>query len=125
MCYGDFPMDDTPLYGAKTLFSGGIVLGGNLSKVYPFDQTKFREDVTHSWYQGDAVLHPYDGVTEPDYTGLDRRADGIAYLKTGEKYSWLKSPTYDDQRIETGPLARLIVDYAAGNPTSPVPSTQR
>jgi Ni,Fe-hydrogenase I large subunit len=117
MCYGDFPMDDTPLYRAKTLFSGGMVLGGDLSKVYPFDQGKIREDVTHSWYQGDTVLHPYDGVTEPEYTGLDRRADGIAYLKTGEKYSWLKSPTYDDQRIETGPLARLIVNYAAGNPT--------
>ena len=114
LCYGDFPENDTP--GAEMLFPGGMVLNGDLSKVYPFDQAGVREDVTHSWYQGNAVLHPYQGETVPDYTGLDRRG-GIAYLKTGEKYSWLKSPTYDDERIEMGPLARLIVGYASGNAT--------
>jgi quinone-reactive Ni/Fe-hydrogenase large subunit len=73
--------------------------------------------VTHSWYQGDATLHPFQGETQPNYTGLNRQSNGIAYLKTDGKYSWLKSPTYDDQRVETGPLARLIVGYAAGNQT--------
>ena len=114
LCYGDFPENDTP--GGATLFPGGMVLNGDLSKVYPFDQAKVREDVTHSWYQGNAALHPYLGETVPDYTGLDRR-NGIAFLKTDEKYSWLKSPTYDDHRIEMGPLARLIVGYASGNAT--------
>ena len=114
LCYGDFPLTDTP--GSATLFPGGMVLNGDLSKVYPFDQAGVREDVTHSWYQGNSVLHPYRGETVPDYTGLNPR-NGIAYLKTDEKYSWLKSPTYNDQRVEMGPLARLIVGYASGNAT--------
>ncbi len=115
LAYGSFELDDTPLYGAKTLFPSGVVLNGDLSNVITFDQKKVAEDVTHSWYEGSAVLHPYQGVTQPHYTGLDKRSDGIAYLKTSEKYSWLKSPTYDLHRVEVGPLARLIVGYALGN----------
>ena len=115
LCYGGFPLEDQP--GGAQLFSGGMVLNGDLSKVYPFDQTNVREDVTHSWYQGNAALHPYQGETVPDYTGLDRRSGGIAYLKTDGKYSWLKSPTHGDHRVEVGPLARLTVNYAARNPT--------
>jgi quinone-reactive Ni/Fe-hydrogenase large subunit len=115
LSYGFLELDDTPLYGAKTLFPSGVVLGGDLSNVITFDQRKVAEDVTHSWYKGNATLHPYQGVTEPNYTGLDKRSDGIAYLKTAEKYSWLKSPTYDDHRVEVGPLARLIVGYARGD----------
>ena len=115
LSYGFLEQDDTPLYGAKTLFPSGIVLNGDISNVITFDQRKVAEDVTHSWYRGNAVLHPYQGVTEPNYTGLDKRSDGIAYLKTSEKYSWLKSPTYDDHRVEVGPLARLIVGYARGD----------
>jgi Ni,Fe-hydrogenase I large subunit len=115
LAYGFLELDDTPLYGAKTLFPGGVVLNGDLANVITFDQRKVAEDVTHSWYKGNASLHPYQGVTEPNYTGLDKRSDGIAYLKTTEKYSWLKSPTYDDHRVEVGPLARLIVGYARGD----------
>ncbi len=115
LSYGYFEQDDTPLYGAKTLFPGGVVLNGDLSNVITFDQKKVAEDVTHSWYEGSAVLHPYQGVTQPNYTGLDKRSDGIAYLKTSEKYSWLKSPTYDSHRVEVGPLARLVVGYARGD----------
>ena len=115
LCYGDFPLTETP--GAATLFPGGMVLNGDLSKVYPFDQAGVREDITHSWYQGNAALHPYQGETVPDYTGLQPPRNGIAYLKTDEKYSWLKAPTYNGNRIEMGPLARLIVGYASGNAT--------
>jgi quinone-reactive Ni/Fe-hydrogenase large subunit len=113
LCYGDFPLTDTP--ESAMLFTGGMVVNGNLSKVYPFDQAGVREDVTHSWYQGNTALHPYEGETVPDYTGLQPPRNGIAYLKTDEKYSWLKSPTFNDQRVEMGPLARLVVNYAAGN----------
>lgn len=117
LTYGYFEQDDTPLYGAKTLFPSGMVLNGDLSRVHPFDQKLVAEDVTHSWYKGGASLHPFDGVTEPQFTGLDRKPDGIAYLKTSGKYSWLKAPTYDGQRVEVGPLARLVVGYAAGDQT--------
>lgn len=115
MSYGDFKLDDTGFYKASNLFPAGVVLGGDLSKLYPLDQTKITEDVSHAWYSGanDKGLHPYEGVTEPKYTGLEKREDGYAYLKTKEKYSWIKSPLYDDTRMEVGPLARVVVGLAA------------
>ena len=113
MAYGDFRLDDTGFYNAKTLFPSGIVYGGDLSKVEDVDPAKIAEDVTHSWYEGTGKPeHPYDGTTIPKYTGLDKKDDGIAYLKTDEKYSWIKSPIYNDTRVEVGPLARMVVGVA-------------
>ena len=114
LAYGDFPLDDNPHYKAKLLFSSGIVVNKDLTKVIPFDQSKVTEDVTHSWYKyenTDKPLHPFDGQTNPNYTGFDE--NGL--LKVNEKYSWIKSPIYDDIRVEVGPLARMIVGYASGN----------
>jgi len=113
MSYGDFRLDDTGFYNSALLFPSGVVLNGDLSTLHPFDQTKVAEDVTHAWYKGDKPLHPYDGQTKPNYTGLEKKADGYSYLKTDEKYSWIKSPIYDDNRVEVGPLARMIVGVAA------------
>lgn len=110
--YGDFRLDDTGFYKAATLFPSGVVYGGDISKVADIDPDKIAEDVTHSWYKGDKPLHPYDGQTIPEYTGLDKREDGIAYLKTKEKYSWIKSPIYNDTRVEVGPLARMVIGVA-------------
>jgi quinone-reactive Ni/Fe-hydrogenase large subunit len=113
MSYGDFKLDDTGFYKAKQLFPSGVVLNGDLSKLIPLDQSKITEDVTHAWYKGKTNLHPYEGVTDPEYTGLEKKEDGLAYLKTKEKYSWIKSPLYDDNRVEVGPLARIVVGLAA------------
>ena len=117
MSYGDFKLDDTGFYKASQLFPSGVVLNGDLTKLYPLDQSKITEDVSHAWYEGanDKGLHPYDGVTNPKYTGLEKKADGNAYLKTDEKYSWIKSPLYDDTRMEVGPLARVVIGLAAGD----------
>ncbi len=113
MTYGDFRLDDNSFYKSALLFPAGIVKNGDLSKVYPFDPQKVVEDVTHSWYTADKPQHPYEGTTIPNYTGLEKKSDGMAYLKTDEKYSWIKSPIYDDDRMEVGPLARMIVGVAA------------
>ena len=115
LSYGDFKLDDTGFYKAANLFPAGVVLNGDLSNYIPFDQSKVVEDVTHAWYTDGKPLHPYDGVTNPNYTGLEKKADGMAYLKTDEKYSWIKSPIYDDNRVEVGPLARMVVGVAAGD----------
>ncbi|MBA3025632.1 MAG: nickel-dependent hydrogenase large subunit [Sulfurimonas sp.] len=117
MSYGDFKLDDTGFYNSASLFPSGVVLNGDLTKLYPLDQTKITEDVSHAWYEGanDKGLHPYDGVTNPKYTGLEKKEDGYSYLKTNEKYSWIKSPLYDDTRMEVGPLARIAVGLAAGD----------
>jgi quinone-reactive Ni/Fe-hydrogenase large subunit len=113
MSYGDFKLDDTGFYKASQLFPSGVVLDGDLSTLHPLDQSKIAEDVTHAWYKGSDKHHPYEGVTDPEYTGLEKKEDGHAYLKTDEKYSWIKSPIYDDKRVEVGPLARIVVGLAA------------
>jgi len=113
MSYGDFRLDDTGFYQSALLFPQGVVLNGDLSTLHPFDQSKVAEDVTHAWYKGNRPLHPYEGQTKPNYTGLEEKEDGYKYLKTDEKYSWVKSPIYDDTRMEVGPLARMVVGVAA------------
>ncbi|MGB5918959.1 MAG: nickel-dependent hydrogenase large subunit [Arcobacter sp.] len=115
MSYGDFNLDDTPFYEAAKLFPSGIVMNKDLSKVYDLDQTKISEDVTHAWYEGKTNLHPYEGETKPNYTGFKEKKDGIAYLDIKNKYSWIKSPLYNDNRMEVGPLARMIVGVAKGD----------
>ncbi len=114
MSYGDFKLDDTGFYNASQLFPSGVVLDGDLSTLHPLDQTKIAEDVSHAWYEGTGKPeHPYEGTTIPKYTGLNKKEDGFAYLKTEEKYSWIKSPIYDDKRVEVGPLARVVIGLAA------------
>jgi quinone-reactive Ni/Fe-hydrogenase large subunit len=117
MSYGDFRLNDNGFYDSALLFPKGVVLNGDLTKLHPLDQAKITEDVTHAWYEGknDKGLHPFVGETNPKYTGLEKKADGYSYLKTNEKYSWIKSPLYDDTRVEVGPLARIVVGLAAGD----------
>ena len=116
MSYGDFRLDDTGFYNSELLFPSGLVLDGDISKVLEVDPNKITEDVTHSWYKGTgAPEHPYEGTTIPEYTGLEKKEDGYAYLKTDEKYSWIKSPLYDGKKVEVGPLARMVVGYVKGD----------
>lgn len=116
MSYGDFRLDDTGFYNAETLFPSGLVFDGDISKALEVDPSKITEDVTHSWYEGTGKPeHPYEGTTIPKYTGLEAKEDGYAYLKTDEKYSWIKSPRYDGKAVEVGPLARMVVGYVKGD----------
>ncbi|MBN2768847.1 MAG: nickel-dependent hydrogenase large subunit [Campylobacterales bacterium] len=115
MSYGDFRLDDTGFYNSNLLFPSGIVLDGDISKAFDLDHNKIAEDVTHAWYEGDKALHPYEGETIPQYTGMKKGEDGYSYLKTDEKYSWIKSPIYDGRKVEVGPLARMVVGYVRGD----------
>ncbi len=112
MSYGEFP--DA---GGNMLLPSGIILNRDLSTVYPVDQTKIAEYVAHSWYkynEGDQTgLHPWQGETQPDYTGPQPPYE---FLQTDAKYTWLKAPRYEDQAVEVGPLARMLVAYASGQP---------
>ena len=116
LSYGDFRLDDNGFYKSALLFPSGLVLDGDISKVLEVDTKKITEDVTHAWYKGTGKPeHPYEGTTIPQYTGLEKREDGYAYLKTNEKYSWIKSPRYDGKAVEVGPLARMVVGYVKGD----------
>jgi hydrogenase large subunit len=115
LSYGDFPLDNSGSEAALWL-PRGIVLNHDLaSPPQHLDPTRIREYVAHSWYsyvQGDgAGLHPLQGETQPNYTGPQPPYDVV----DTDKYSWLKSPRYDDLPMEVGPLARMVVAYAAGH----------
>ncbi len=114
MAYGEYPevdQPDSPLYLPR-----GIIRGRDLSKVEPLDPAKITEVVTHSWYGyekgDDQPLHPFDGETKPNYTGPEPPYER---LNTDGKYSWLKSPRYDGEPMEVGPLSRMLVAYVSGN----------
>ncbi|MGX9460960.1 nickel-dependent hydrogenase large subunit [Shewanella sp. A14] len=100
------------------LFNQGVILNGDLANVLDIDPDLIKEDVTHAWYKADGPQHPYQGTTIPDYTGFIERDTVYGKLPTLDetgKYSWVKSPRYQDEPLEVGPLACLLVNYARGN----------
>jgi quinone-reactive Ni/Fe-hydrogenase large subunit len=102
----------------ELLFESGVIKNGDLSKVYEVDDLKIEEDVTHAWYKGTKPLQPYDGETDPEYTGFvdgDTVNGKAKVIDPDQKYSWVKSPRYDGSSTEVGPLACLLVNYAKGN----------
>jgi hydrogenase large subunit len=111
LCYGEFPDAAGNLW-----FPPGAILNKDLTKVIKVDQGKIAEYVDHSWYENSAGagkgLHPYDGNTEVNYTGPKPPYE---HLDTAAKYSFVKTPRYDEQAMEVGPLARVLVAYASGH----------
>ncbi|HMQ50985.1 MAG TPA: nickel-dependent hydrogenase large subunit [Anaerolineae bacterium] len=110
LTYGEFPEANGQLWLPQ-----GIIFDRDLSTVHPVDQEKIKEYVTHSWYSyqdDNEAKHPWEGETNPNYTGPKPPYD---FLETDSKYSWLKSPRYEDKVMEVGPLARMLVGYAVGH----------
>ena len=105
------------------LFDTGIIYDLDLSKVFEINEDLITEEATHSWYENNEALHPYDGKTNPKYTGLkDMETIGANGEKVHSKvidekgkYSWIKSPRYDGKTMEVGPLACILISYAKGN----------
>ena len=114
MSYGEFPQGD-PNDPRTFYLPRGRIMGRDLTTVLGVDQTSVAESVAHSWYtytDGDGTLHhPWKGQTNPKYTGPQPPFDT---LEGADKYSWLKAPRYEDQPMEVGPLARMLVAYASG-----------
>ncbi len=108
----DLPLDTK---GTQFELPGGYVPKGDLSQFKPiasYQDAYFRdgvkESVKHAWYQykgNDAARHPYEGQTHPHHTAF--QDDG--------KYSWVKAPTFYDQRVQVGPLANVLAMVAAGH----------
>ncbi len=117
LSYGDLPLVDgaDPNDPTHLFFPRGIILGRDLTKIYPLDPKMISEYVTHSWYTYDnekAGIHPSEGQTNPSYTGPKPPYD---FLDTEAKYSWLKAPRYDNKSMEVGPLARMLIAYVSGH----------
>ena len=101
MSYGGFELDSNPdLTKRNRLFPHGRTTIKDL-KLLDFDPNLITEDIKHSWYNSQSHLHPSEGETSPD-----REKRGA--------YSWLKSPRYNGEVHEVGPLARQLVAYVSG-----------
>jgi hydrogenase large subunit len=108
---------DMPLDTRNTVceLPGGWIPGGDLGAFRRFDsqlddyfRDGVKESVKHAWYEyegGDQARHPWEGQTNPQYT--DFQDDG--------KYSWVKAPTFHDERAQVGPLANVLAMYLAGH----------
>ncbi len=106
LCYPMFPQGnpqgpaDYALGGSDHLVKGGAIIGGALNPAQAVDFNSITEAVAHSWYNyppGVDSLHPSVGITD-----FNPRKDGA--------YSFIKSPRYDGQPMEVGPLARGLVN---------------
>ncbi len=107
MCVPEFPMDNK---NGSFLLPGGYLENGDFSTYRPITShtdeyliNGIKESGKHAWYKEDEPLAPWEGKTNPDYTGWDD--DG--------KYSWVKAPTFYDKTVEVGPLADLLCKLAA------------
>lgn len=118
LSYGEFP---TKGYNQPESFkyARGAVLNRDLSTVHPVnarDNQEIKEYIAHSWYAyegGDANgLHPWTGETQLKYSGPKPPFESLAGY---DKYSFLKTPRWKENAMEVGPLARLLVSYAAGH----------
>ena len=117
LSYGEFP---TQGYARTDTFKypRGVVLNRDLSTVHPVnprDSQELKEYIAHSWYTysggNNEGLQPWAGETNIKYTGPK---PPFETLEGSEKYSFLKTPRWKEQAMEVGPLARLIVSFAAG-----------
>jgi hydrogenase large subunit len=105
----EFPADTR---STRFGLGGGVITNGNLENIRVIKNHQddyllgnIQESVARAWYHGTDSLHPWKGVTEPNYT--DFNADA--------KYSWCKAPRLEGQPIQVGPLAQILVNYAAGD----------
>ena len=123
LSYGEFPSranDESSL-----MLPRGAILNGKLDAVLDVDlrdPSQIQEFVNHSWYKypdESKGLHPWDGVTEPNFT-LGPKTKGtktkIEALDEDAKYSFIKAPRWKGNAMEVGPLARMVIAYAKGDP---------
>jgi len=119
LSYGDLP---TRGYNQPDYFkfSRGAILNRDLNEVYEVNGKnveEIKEYISHSWYTysggEDQGLHPWQGETEFNFTGPK---PPFKHLNVEGKYSWLKTPRWKGHPMEVGPLARLLVAFASGNP---------
>lgn len=117
LVYGDFPTGDIRDVDTYRV-PRGVILNGNLKEIHDIDlkdPEQIQEFIDHSWYSYDGKdtggKHPCEGEQTFNYTGPKPPYD---HLDVEKKYSWIKSPRWKENPMETGPLARMMVGYASG-----------
>ena len=124
LSYGDIPDKANDYTAANLLLPRGAIINGDLSKVHAVDlrdPAEIQEFVSHSWYKypdETKGLHPWDGVTVPNYHPEGPNFKGtrtkIENLDESGKYSWIKAPRWKGNAMEVGPLSRMVLGYVQG-----------
>jgi Ni,Fe-hydrogenase I large subunit len=116
LAFGDFAEDDSDR--PALLLPRGRVMDADLRRLVGVAESGVGENVDHAWYADDGTAgeqsrlrHPSEGRTEPRYAGPKPPFETLAGY---DRYSWVKAPRYEDDPMETGPLARLLVGVASG-----------
>lgn len=124
LSYGDIPDKANDDSSDNLLLPRGAIINGKLSEVHEVDMRdpeQIQEFVSHSWYKyadENKGLHPWDGVTEPNFE-LGKAKGSKTHIKEldeSAKYSWIKAPRWRGHAMEVGPLARWVIGYAKGIP---------
>lgn len=93
--FGGMP---TTRLGDDKFFQKGIIMDGDLTTILNMDRNEIKESVENSWYQFEGKpRHPSDGKTKFDTLKPDGR-------------SFNKTLTYRKRMMESGPLARMLVN---------------
>ncbi len=103
MVFGEFPQSEKE--PESLLFPRGVIMNRAIGQVKPLDLAQITEQVKHSWYEGESSLHPSKGETKPKFEPMD----------VEKRYSWMKAPRYNNEPMEVGPLARVLVAYGKGH----------
>jgi hydrogenase large subunit len=121
MSYGDIPQRANDYTAPNLLLPRGAIINGDLTKIHEIDlrnPDEIQEFVSHSWYKyadENKGLHPWDGVTEPNYHPEGPNFKGtrtrIENLDESGKYSWIKAPRWNGNAMEVGPLSRMVLGY--------------
>jgi hydrogenase large subunit len=106
----DMPLDTK---GTRFDLPGGTIQKADLATYKPiasFQDAYFRDGVTesvaHSWYEGDGkARHPFAEDTVPKPGEWD----------AAKKYSWVKSPRFQGEPMQVGPLAQVLCGLAANH----------
>ena len=73
MSYGDIPDHANDYSASNLLLPRGAIINGNFKEIHEIDlrdPNQIQEFVTHSWYKypdNNKGLHPWAGITEPNY----------------------------------------------------------
>ncbi len=125
LSYGDIPDRANDDSAENQMLPRGAIVNGNLNEIHDVDlrdPEQIQEFVAHSWfsYQDESKgLHPWDGVTEPNFVlGPNTKGSNtrIEEIDEAAKYSWIKAPRWHGHAMEVGPLARWVIGYAKGIP---------
>jgi hydrogenase large subunit len=106
----EFPEDSR---GEQFAFTGGLIKQGDPATMRPITNHRdqhlidnIQESLACAWYQGTESHHPWQGETNPQYAEFDPQG----------KYTWCKAPRLGGQPVQVGPVAQILVNYAANNP---------